>query len=172
MKMKPRFVSLIGVMLLAAMMRILPHPWNFTPIAAMALFGGAEFDSKIAAFFVPLGTLFLSDVILGFYSRMWLTYGCFALVVCIGILIKERKTSGTILVAALLSSISFFILTNLGVWFFDGLYPRTMPGLWTCYIAALPFFQHTLLGDLTYTAVLFGAFHLAERRFPALQVAR
>lgn len=170
--MKPRFVSLMGVMGAAAMMRILPHPWNFTPIAAMALFGGAEFESRAAAFFIPLGTLLISDLILGFYSRMWLTYASFALVVCIGIAIKERKTAGVILAAALTSSVSFFILTNLGVWFFDGLYPKTGSGLSACFIAALPFFQHTLLGDLTYTAVLFGAFHLAERRFPALQTAR
>jgi hypothetical protein len=69
----------------------------------------------------------------------------------------------------LASSVLFFVLTNFGVWAFDALYPKTLEGLMACYVAAIPFFRNTLLGDLSYTVVLFGGFALLERRIPVLR---
>jgi hypothetical protein len=166
-----RFLSLLGIMGGAALIRILPHPWNMTPIAAMALFAGAHFESKWAAFLVPLGALFIGDLALGFYGSMGFIYACFALVVCIGMALKGTRSLAAIAAGTLAASLSFFALSYLGVWVSSGMYPHTGAGLLACYAAALPFFQHTLLGDFAYTFLLFGAFRLAEREFPILRPA-
>jgi len=167
--MKSRFFVLLGMILLAAASRLVPHPPNFAPIAAMALFGGAYFSDKRLAFFVPLMAMFLSDVVLGLHPLMPVVYGSFAMIVGIGLWLRTRRTALPIAGAALTSSILFFVLTNFGVWAFSSLYPKTMAGLLACYAAAIPFFQNTLLGDAVYTAILFGGFALAERGFPALR---
>lgn len=93
----------------------------------------------------------------------------FALIVCIGFRLQRRRTALRIAGAALISSLVFFTVTNFGVWAFDSLYPKTLPGLVACYVAAIPFFRNTLLGDLIYTATLFGGFRLLESRFAALR---
>ena len=161
--------SVITVMILsAAASRLIPHPPNFTPIAAIALFGGAYFPFKSMAFFVPLFCLLLSDLIIGLHGLMPVVYGCFALIVCIGFRLRTRKSALSIAVAVLVSSISFFVITNFGVWALGAWYPKTIEGLTACYVAAIPFFRNTLLGDVTYTAMLFGGFALLERGFPAL----
>jgi hypothetical protein len=157
------------LILAAAVSRLIPHPPNFAPVAALALFGGAYFSDKRLAFLVPMAALFLSDLVLGLYGHMEVVYGSFALVVCIGLWLQRRRSAARIAAAALASSILFFILTNFGVWAFGSLYPKTAAGLLTCYTAAIPFFQNTLLGDAVYTAALFGSFALAERTFPVLR---
>ena len=106
---------------------------------------------------------------LGLYGHMEIVYGSFALVVCVGLLLRKRRSPLRIAGAALASSMLFFINTNFGVWAFGSLYPKTAAGLLTCYVAAIPFFQNTLAGDALYTAVLFGGFALAERLFPVLR---
>jgi uncharacterized protein DUF6580 len=167
--MKPRLLVLICMILAAAASRLIPHPPNMASITAFALFGGAYLERKWLAFLVPLAGLFLSDLVLGLYSHMEVIYASFAVVVCVGLLLRGRKSPLKIAGAALASSILFFITTNLGVWFFSSLYPKTATGLFACYVAAIPFFQNTLMGDALYTAVLFGGFALAEKRFPALR---
>lgn len=166
---KPRFTTLAAMIFFAAASRLMPHPPNFTPIAAMALFGGASISDKRLAFALPLAALFLSDAALGFYHGMIWVYGSFALIVCLGLQLQSRRRLLPIAGAALVSSGLFFALTNFGVWVSDGLYPRTLAGLGACYVAAIPFFQNTLAGDLVYTALLFGGFALAEKKFPALR---
>src|SRR5947209_7150947 len=166
---KPRLLVLVCMILAAAASRLIPHPPNLTSITAVALFGGAYLSEKRLAFIVPIAALFLSDLVLGLYSHMEVVYGSFALVVCVGLLLRRRRTPVRIAGAALFSSILFFVITNFGVWAFDSLYPKTFAGLVTCYVAAVPFFQNTLVGDALYTAVLFGGFALAERRIPALR---
>ena len=165
-----RFVTLVGMMLAAAGTRLLPHPPNLTPIAAMALFGGAHFASPLAAFSVPLFAMLLSDLLLGFglHPVMPFVYGSFAVTVWLGRWLRTRRSSVAITVAAVCGSVVFFVVTNLGVWLVGGLYPRTLDGLVTCYIAAIPFFRNTLAGDAFYTVALFGGFALAQRYFPAL----
>lgn len=162
--MKSRLGLLIGMIFAAAGMRLLPHPPNFESIGALALFAGAHFGDKRWAFVFPLAALLLSDAILGFHSQMPVVYGTFALVVCMGFYLRERRTALPVAGAAVAASALFFIVTNFGVWAFDGLYPRTFEGLVVCYIAAIPFFGNTLAGTLFYTAVLFGGFTLAERK--------
>ena len=164
--MKSRLGLLIGMIFAAAGMRLLPHPPNFESIGALALFAGAHFDDKRWAFIIPLAAMVLSDAVIGFHAQMPVVYGTFALVVCMGFFLRERRTALKITSAALAASTLFFVVTNFGVWAFDGLYPRTFEGLVVCYIAAIPFFGNTLAGSLFYTAVLFGGFALAERKIP------
>jgi hypothetical protein len=166
---KPRLLVLISMILLAAATRLIPHPPNMTSLTAVALFGGAYFSDKRLAFAVPLIALFLSDLVLGFYHHMEVVYLSFALIVTIGLWLQSHRTALPIAGAALVSSVLFFALTNFGVWAFDALYPKTLGGLIACYVAAIPFFQNTLIGDLLYTAVLFGGFALLENRVPALR---
>jgi hypothetical protein len=166
---KPRFVTLVAIVFAAAATRLLPHPLNFAPITAMALFGGAHFSDKRLAFVVPLVAMFLSDLILGLHMYLPVVYLSFALIVGIGYLLKGRKRIIPVAGAAFTSSLLFFILTNFGFWLLGPDYPKTIPGLTACYVAAIPFFQNTLFGDLFYTGVLFGGFAIAVRVFPVLR---
>ena len=166
---RPRFVVLALIILVAAASRLIPHPPNVASITAVALFGGACLTDKRLALVVPLAALLLSDLILGFYSHMEIVYGSFLLVVCLGFSLQRNRSALRIAGAALASSVLFFVVTNFGVWAFESLYPKTAAGLLTCYVAAIPFFQNTLVGDALYTAVLFGGFALAEKLFPILR---
>lgn len=157
------------MIVLAAASRLVPHPPNFTPIAAMALFGGAYFGDKRAAFLVPLAAMFLSDLCLGLHSLIPVVYGSFALMVCVGLWLRERKRLMTIAGCALVNSLLFFITTNFAVWAMGSFYPKTFSGLTACFIAAIPFFGNTIMGDAFYAALLFGGFALAENKFPALR---
>jgi hypothetical protein len=171
-----RFYTLVGIIISAAMMRILPHPPNFTPVAAIALFGGAYFIDRRWAFAIPLAAMLLSDIVLGvlFYGLdtllyMPLVYTSFVLTVCLGFLIRQRRSALGIGAAALASSLLFFIIPNLGVWMRGHLYSRTLEGLVACYVAAIPFFRNTLAGTFFYTILIFGGFALAERCFRGLR---
>ena len=172
-----RFVAILGIIFSAAAMRLLPHPPNMTPVAAMALFGGVYFATKRTAFLVPLAAMYLSDLVLGFfvYDFGWFhwfmpfVYASFAVTVCLGLLIRRRLTLLTVGEAALTGSVLFFILTNFGVWLAGNLYPKTVAGLISCYVAAVPFFRNMLVGDAAYTLVLFGGFALAQRFLPFLR---
>jgi hypothetical protein len=166
---KPRSIVLISMILLAAASRLIPHPPNMTSLTAVALFGGAYFSDRRLAFLVPLTALFLSDLVLGFYHHMEVVYVSFALIVAIGLWLQKHRTVLPIVGAALVSSVLFFVVTNFGVWVFDSLYPKTLEGLIACFVAAIPFFRNTLLGDLLYTAVLFGGFALLEQKLPVLR---
>lgn len=166
---KPRLIVLMAMTMAAVASRLVPHPWNLTSITAVALFGGAYFEDRRLAFAVPLAALFLSDLVLGFYSGMPIVYLTFALIVGVGVWLSRRRQPALIAGAALFSSILFFLLTNLGVWAFGSIYPRTMAGLEACYIAAIPFFRGSVEGDLLYTLILFGGFAVLERRFTNLR---
>lgn len=168
---KPRLTILTGMVLAAAMSRLIPHPPNFAPIAALALFGGANFANKRSAFLVPLAALFLSDVFLGFSVLTPVVYGSFGLIVWLGLWLRRRRAIGPIAAAAFMGAMLFFLLTNLGVWAMTPLYPRTLKGLAECYVAALPFFWNTLAGDLVYSGLLFGGLMVAEKRWPTLAEA-
>jgi hypothetical protein len=161
----------VGLILTAALSRLIPHPWNFTPITAMALFGGANFSKKWVAFLVPLSALFLSNLILGFSPLNIVTYGCFAFMVLMGQALRRHKTAGSIAGMTITASVFFFVVTNFGMWAIGTLYPKTFPGLVACYIAAIPFFQNTLLGDACYSALLFGGAAFLEKRVPLLKEA-
>ena len=165
---KNRFIVLTGMILTATAARLIPHPPNFSPIAALALFGGASFASKRTALLVPLAGMFLSDLVLGFYSITPVVYGGFALITCVGFWLRKRQSPMRLAVAAVASAVLFFVATNFGVWALETLYPKNFNGLIECYVAAIPFFRNTLASNLFYSALLFGGLALAEKRWPAL----
>ncbi len=173
MKWMDRVISWIGALPYAliatgALLRIAPHPPNFAPIGAIALFGGAVLPRRLAIM-VPLTALILSDAVLGFYALpgMAWVYGSFVLIALIGMALRQRRTSLRIAGAALASSVLFFLVTNFGEWL-GPLYPHTPAGLWASYVAGIPFFRNTVLSDLGYSLALFAvhdsALRLARRR--------
>lgn len=158
------FINPIIIITVAAVMRLLPHPPNVAPIAAMALFGGVYLNKKYALL-IPLAALFVSDLYLGFYDlpMMLFVYGSFLITGFIGLWLGKFKNPKTILAASLISSLLFYVITNFGVWLTGTMYPKTFAGLMDCYVMAIPFFRNTLAGDLIYTGVFFGSFEIMLR---------
>lgn len=152
----------------AALCRLLPHPMNFTPLLAVAIFGGATLPRRFALA-IPLGAMFLSDVALGysFGPMNVVIYSCIAAGTLLGWLLREKRTMARTLGAALGGSMLFFVVTNFVVWLgpmmappFD--YPHTLAGLGKCYVMALPFFRNSLAGDLCWTAGIFAVYDAAR----------
>jgi hypothetical protein len=167
-KIKPGFLILTGMIFIAAFVRLIPHPPNFAPVAAMALFGGAYFSKKWAAFLVPLVAMLVTDLILGFHSAMWAVYLSFVIIVGIGMLMIKQKKVSNIFLASVSASVMFFVVTNFAVWASGIYYPKDLSGLAASYTAAIPFFHYTLLGDLFFVALMFGSYELVKARFPQL----
>src|SRR6185312_2564026 len=160
-----RFTVLTAMVLAGTAARLIPHPPDFSPIASLALFGGATFARKRAAFLVPLAAMFLSDLVLGFSSITPVVYGSFALITCLGFWVRRRPTVWRLAGASVAGAVLFFVLTNFGMWGLGDWYPRTFSGLAECYLAAIPFFRNTLWSDLFFSAVLFGGLRLVEKRW-------
>lgn len=167
------FRTLLALLMIAvaAAVRIAPHPWNFTPIGAMALFSGAVLRDRRIAFLFPLLALFAGDVFVGIHKLMLVVYASFAVNIAIGLWLRDRRTIGRISVATLGGAAQFFFVTNFAVWLYFDTFPRTLAGLGTCYLAALPLFWNTLGGDAFYATLLFGGYALAERRYPVSRQA-
>jgi hypothetical protein len=144
-----------------ALLRVVPHPPNFAPLGAIALFGGAVLAPPWGVA-VPLAALFLSDTLLGFYPGAAWVYGSFVLISLLGRALLRRRTVLRLVGASLGSSVLFFLVTNLGEWF-GPLYPHTLAGLGEDYIAAIPFFWNTVLSDLGYSLAVFGIYASALR---------
>lgn len=157
------FIIALFLILIGVSLRFLPHPPNFAPIAAIALFGGVYLSRKIA-FILPLAAMAISDRFIGFYEPklMISVYGSFLLCVILGFWLKKRKKWYTIGASALISAVLFFIITNFAIWVFTPWYAKTFFGLIQCYLMALPFFRNTLFGDLFYVTVFFGTYELIE----------
>jgi len=178
-----RPLVLAAVIGFAVLTRLLPHPPNFAPITAAAVFGGVTFLSRRWAVLVPLAALLLSDLIRevlyqnglaeqwGLYRGMWTVYGTTALVALAARLARGTCSPLTVAGVTLAGSCLFFAVTNFAYWAEGATYPHTADGLATCYAAALPFFRNSLLGDAFYATVLFGAWAAAEVRFPTLRPA-
>ena len=172
-KHKARFQPLaITLIVLAALLRLLPHPPNFTPVGGLALFGGARIRGW-QAYLVPLAVMLITDPIRslmeGHYpAYSWATlviYGCFLINVSLGRVFLQRSASVQRLAyVTALGSLQFFLFTNLPSWWSDPIYGHTLAGLSACYLAALPFFGRTLLGDLFYSGLLFSAYAVFTRR--------
>ncbi|MBL7922802.1 MAG: hypothetical protein JNL88_01250 [Bacteroidia bacterium] len=173
MQLDGRNKFIIAFIVLGALSRLIPHPLNFTPVAAMALFGGTYLLNKRMAFLVPVSVMFLSDTVLelvngsGFHPEMIWVYGSMLLITGLGFFLRGREQRQTIMVASLSGSLLFFFITNFGTWT-TGLYGYTAQGLGQCYIAAIPFFKGTVMGDLFYNLVFFGGFALVNRFAPQL----
>lgn len=139
--------AVFGLILIAILTRLLPHPPNFAPITSIALFSGFHFANKRLALFVPLIAMFISDLFIGVHSLMPVIYLSFLLISILSFYIKSLSISNVVL-----ASILFFVMSNLGVWYFY--YPLTWAGLTSCFVLAIPFFVNALAGDLFYTSVL------------------
>jgi hypothetical protein len=163
---RDRHWFLVGLVLAAVALRLFPHPWNFTPIGAVALFGGATFRHKGMAFGIPVLAMLLSDGYLGFHRLMPFVYGSFLVTTCLGIWARRRGGAGRVVAASVMGTMVFFVVTNFGVWACLDSYPGDALGLWQCFVAGLPFLRNGLLGDLFYTAVLFGGLEWAQYRLP------
>lgn len=149
----------------AVMLRLLPHMPNFTPIAAIALFGGVYLTKK-DALIIPITALFISDLIIGFYNPVVMisVYGSFLLIGMIGLYLKKHKKIPYIIGGAVSGSILFFIITNFAMWQVPhSLYPHTLQGLINCYTMAIPFFRNTLLGDIFYVSIMFTLMEMVLR---------
>ncbi len=162
-----RLITLLGLVIIGVFARLIDHPANVSPIAAIALFSGAMFADKRLAFTVPIAAMILSDAFIGFHSLALVVYLSFALCVFVGWALIKRNNIKNVVIASLAGSLVFFILTNLAYWL--AYYPITIEGLVSCYTAALPFFRNALIGNLVYSAVLFGGFALAEKYVSALK---
>lgn len=158
MKLLAIFLILVGITT-----RLLPHPGNFTPIAAIALFGAVYLPKKYA-FILPVTAMFFSDLIIGFYGiTMLYVYGSFSLISLIGIWLRDHKNLGSIFASSLLSSLIFYLITNFGVWADPKTwYSPDLSGLMQSYIAGLPFLKNTMLGDLFYSGLFFTSYELIQ----------
>ena len=168
-----------GMIALAALSRLLPHPPNFSPVEAIALFGGAYFANRWAAVWVPLAAMFASDLVLGLVNGgiYWsyflsagylLVYACIALSALLGFGLRGRVNAARVGAYSIVGSLLFFVVTNFGAWLGSPMYPQTGAGLAAAYVAGIPFFQYTLLGTLFYSTLLFGSFAWLRSRSPAL----
>ncbi len=166
----PTLASATLMILVVAAMRLLPHPANFTPVLAMALFGGARLGNRSAALAVPLGAMVLSDVAIeivdgqGMHLLLPVVYLCVALCVATGWQLRRRRGVVWIAAAAVGGAVLFYLVTNFAVWALWRSYPMTLLGLAECYVAAIPFFRGTLLSTVLYSGALFSAHELVRSR--------
>ena len=136
--------------------RLLPHAWNFTPLIATTIFAGAYLGKKYA-FVLPIITMFISDLFLGFYEFqiMFSVYLSFAIAGLIGYKFARSKKINMVVLSALFSSALFFLVTNAAVWLFGNIYQPGIVGLLESYWAGIPFYRNMMLSDIIYTTALF-----------------
>jgi len=188
--MKTRTIIVVGAVILAALTRLMPHPMNFAPITAMALFAASTLADRRLGIITPLLALFVSDLCMevayrngwyarsGIYPGMWIIYLADVLIILVGLWLRKHRTVPAIAGATLTGSVIFFLVSNFAVWASGGMdisgipYPRSFEGLMSCYAAGIPFFGNTLLGDAVYSTALFGGFAIATRCLPALAELR
>jgi hypothetical protein len=179
---KPQFFQPLAIVMtvLAALVRLAPHPPNFSPIGSVALFGGARLRGW-QAYLVPLLALAITDPIRSrmeggypaYSSGTIIVYGSFLISVFLGRTFL-RNTNSPLRIASVVfaGSLQFYLITNFFVWFgAHDMYPQTLSGLAACYVAGLPFYGRTLLGDLFFSSVLFGVYALVSRRLESARTA-
>lgn len=152
---------------LGTLMRLLPHPANFTPISSVALFGGVHLKKRYALL-LPMVSLILSDIIIGFDSleSRLVIYGSFLLIGLMGLWIRSKPTFGNILGATVAGSLIFYLITNFVFFYPPTMYTHDFAGMISSYYNALPFLRNMILGDLFYSGVLFGVYELAKNYEP------
>lgn len=164
-----RNVFILALIVLAAGLRISGVlPYNFSPVAAIALFGAAMFSNRVLGIVLPIAIMLISDVFIGFHDTMWAVYGAFIAVALIGQVVRKNPTTLSALGGAMVGSVVFFLITNAACWLTMPEYSKDFSGLLNSYAAGLPFFRGTFMGDLFFTVVFFGSYKLAEYRFPTL----
>lgn len=163
-----KFLFITSMILFASISRLFPHIPNFSPIAAMALFGGVYLEDKRSAFIVPLLSMLLSDFFIGFHDTMIYVYASFICISLLGISIRRNINVLSIAACSLAASCLFFMVTNFGVWASLGCM-NGLAGLDYTYAMGIPFFGPTMLGDLFYSGILFGTFYLVNKKTSVLQ---
>ena len=153
----------ICVIFILSLSRIIPHPSNFTPILAVGIFSGFYFKNFITSFFIVIISMFIGDLYLGFHNTMFFTYTSLSIAVLLGIVTKHFKFK-QILLCGLASSVSFFIITNFGVWELSGMYEKNFSGLIQAYTMAIPFFHNTLISTFVYLAIFKFLFEIAVHK--------
>lgn len=152
-----------ALIVLGVVLRVVPHTANVAPIGALALFGGAVLGWRLALW-LPLTAMAVSDLIIGTHDTMLFTWGAFALIALLGLSLQNVRNRWRVLFGAVGSAVIFFVVSNFGVWLAGNMYAPTLAGLQECFVAALPFFRATLLSDLAFSVLFFGAFALAGKR--------
>ena len=147
------YILPVSLILILSFSRIIPHPWNFTPVLAVGIFSGFYFKQFFISFFIVIVSMFLGDLYLGFHSTMFFTYISLVVAVLIGLYIK-RFNFTEILFSGLASSFGFFMITNFGAWLTLEMYEKNLTGLLQSYVLAIPFFHNTLVSTLLYLVVL------------------
>jgi len=151
----------LSLVVIGIALRLAPHAPNFTPVAAIALFGGAYLNKR-RALVIPLSLMIISDFILGLHNVVIFTWGSFILITLLGFWIKKQKNIFRIVSMSVVSSIVFYIVSNFGVWLM-GWYPHNLKGLIDCYVMALPFLRSFTLATLFYVVIFFGVYELVAR---------
>jgi uncharacterized protein DUF6580 len=159
------------IVLLAVLIRFIPHLPNFSPVFGALLFAGAYMRKRDSIWY-PLALLAVSDVLLdrlvyhmrfGWYEL--LGSGAFVVVPLVGRWLRNRVKVQSVLAASLAGPTAFFIVSNFTVWLGWRMYAPTWQGLVVCYVAALPFFRNSLLASVLFSGVLFGGYELYRRKF-------
>ena len=153
----------ICLIIVLSLSRLIPHPWNFTPILAMGIFSGFYFKNFILSSFIVVFSMFVGDLFLGFHSTMFFTYTSLIIAVVLGRLIKKFKFT-EILFYGLASSVCFFLVTNFGAWLTLEMYEKSFAGLLQSYILAIPFFHNTLISTFLYLILLKLLFNLFVKK--------
>ena len=153
----------ISLIIILALARLIPHPYNFSPMLAVGIFSGFYFRLFYLGLFIVIFSMFIGDLFLGFHSTMFFTYISLAVAVLIGLYVKHFKFT-EILFSGLASSVCFFIITNFGAWLTLEMYTKNFAGLLQSYVMAIPFFHNTLISTFVYLIVLKLLFDLAVKK--------
>jgi hypothetical protein len=169
----PRFIILTVLIIVAALTRalplLIPHIWNFTAVGALAVFSGAQFRNKSLAFIMPLAAMAVSDLFIGNGFSLVVYTGFVAMVIC-GFLVRKKVNAANVVLSSVAGALVFFLITNFAFLYSPTLYPRNLSGIIASYVAALPFLNNMMVGNLIYSALLFGSFYLISKRYPAISI--
>jgi hypothetical protein len=167
----PRFLVLSLIVLAAAATRALPlfipHIWNFTAVGALAIFAGAQFNDKRIALLMPLAAMAISDLFIGNGFDAVVYSGFIAMVVC-GMLVNKSQNLPNLILSGIAGAVVFYLITNFALFYPISMYPHNFSGIIASYVAALPFLNNMLAGNLIYGTLLFGSFYLLKQRYPSL----
>ncbi len=180
-----RFLTLLALIIIATFSRLFPHPFNFTPMIAIALFGGAYMKNIFQAVALPIHILLITDILIeiqtgfGFHSGTILVYATFACIALMSIYLLQKITFVNVFFASISASLFFFLITNFAFFYPEsaianpvlGQYPHSLTGIIAAYEAGIPFLKNQIIGDLFYSGLLFGIFAFLERRISSIRIA-
>ena len=177
-----RFVAISLIISVTALLRLVPHFPNFSPLGAICRFGAAHFSNKIQVYIVPLLAIWISDILVNnliyseyfnhftiFYDGFYWQYGSYLLIVFFSTFTLKNQNSIKIICSAIGAALLFFLVSNFGVWASGNMYPNNFSGLMTCYIAGIPFIKGTIISNIIFSVILFGGFSLLENRYSILK---